>query len=49
MIRGDVGSIKIGDEMNIQDGTVIHIDKNPGDDKIIGSMVTVGHIPLPLS
>uniref|UniRef100_A0A3B0JF80 2,3,4,5-tetrahydropyridine-2,6-dicarboxylate N-acetyltransferase n=1 Tax=Wolbachia endosymbiont of Aleurodicus floccissimus TaxID=2152762 RepID=A0A3B0JF80_9RICK len=43
VIRGDVGSIKIGDETNIQDGTVIHVDRNPGGDTIIGSMVTVGH------
>ncbi|MCM1002552.1 gamma carbonic anhydrase family protein [Wolbachia pipientis] len=43
VIRGDVGSIKIGDETNIQDGTVIHVDRNPDGDTIIGSMVTVGH------
>lgn len=43
VIRGDVGSIKIGDETNIQDGTVIHVDRNPGGDTIIGSIVTVGH------
>lgn len=43
VIRGDVGSIKIGDGTNIQDGTVIHVDRNPGGDIIIGNMVTVGH------
>lgn len=43
MIRGDIGSIKIGDGTNIQDGTVIHVDRNPGGDTIIGDMVTVGH------
>lgn len=43
VIRGDVGSIKIGRGTNIQDGTVIHVDRNPGGDTLIGSMVTVGH------
>ncbi|PRD29923.1 UNVERIFIED_CONTAM: Gamma carbonic anhydrase 2 [Trichonephila clavipes] len=43
VVRGDVGSIKIGNGTNIQDGTVIHVDRNPGGDTIIGSMVTVGH------
>jgi carbonic anhydrase/acetyltransferase-like protein (isoleucine patch superfamily) len=42
VLRGDVGPIKIGDETNIQDGTVIH-----GTFKkafaTIGNRVTVGH------
>ena len=41
-LRGDVGPIRIGDQTNIQDGTVIH-----GTFKkafaTIGSRVTVGH------
>lgn len=43
VLRGDVGSIKIGTGTNIQDGTVIHVDRNPGGDTIVGDMVTVGH------
>ncbi|WP_253299927.1 gamma carbonic anhydrase family protein [Wolbachia endosymbiont of Chironomus riparius] len=43
VLRGDVGSITIGNETNIQDGTVIHVDRNVGGDTIIGNMVTVGH------
>ncbi|VVC31147.1 Hexapeptide repeat,Trimeric LpxA-like [Cinara cedri] len=46
VLRGDVGSIKIGAGTNIQDGTVIHVDRNPGGDTIIGNMVTIGHFCL---
>jgi carbonic anhydrase/acetyltransferase-like protein (isoleucine patch superfamily) len=42
VLRGDVGPIKVGDETNIQDGSVIH-----GTHKkafaVIGSRVTIGH------
>ena len=42
VLRGDVGPIKIGDETNIQDGSIIH-----GTFKkafaVIGHRVTVGH------
>lgn len=42
VLRGDVGPIRIGNETNIQDGTVIH-----GTFKkafaVIGNRVTVGH------
>lgn len=43
VIRADVGAVKIGEGTNIQDGTVIHVDRNPGGDTLIGNMVTVGH------
>ncbi|XP_014262391.1 gamma carbonic anhydrase 2, mitochondrial-like [Cimex lectularius] len=46
VVRGDVGNIKIGDETNIQDGTVIHVSRNEGGDTLIGNMVTVGHFCL---
>ncbi|QGR02889.1 gamma carbonic anhydrase family protein [Ehrlichia ruminantium] len=42
VLRGDVGRIVIGMGTNIQDNTVIHVDRNHGDTNI-GSMVTVGH------
>lgn len=42
VLRGDVGSISIGDGSNIQDGTIIHVDRIGGDTRV-GSMVTVGH------
>lgn len=39
--RGDTEAIRIGDETNIQDLTMIHAD--PGVPCLIGSRVTVGH------
>ncbi|WP_339047641.1 gamma carbonic anhydrase family protein [Candidatus Mesenet endosymbiont of Phosphuga atrata] len=42
VLRGDVGSIYIGDGSNVQDGTIIHVDRVGGDTKV-GSMVTIGH------
>jgi carbonic anhydrase/acetyltransferase-like protein (isoleucine patch superfamily) len=42
VIRGDVHFIKIGNEVNIQDGAIVHCTykKSP---TIIGNQVTVGH------
>ena len=40
-LRGDNDWIDIGEETNIQDGTVIHVD--PGQPVEIGRGVTVGH------
>lgn len=42
VIRGDVESITIGKNTNIQDGTVIHVNRDGGK-TIIGDNVTVGH------
>lgn len=43
VLRGDVGPIRVGDETNIQDGTVVH-----GTFKkhfaVIGNRVTIGHL-----
>lgn len=48
VVRGDVNSIAIGDDTNIQDLSVLHVShktpQNPaGAPLIIGSRVTVGH------
>jgi len=52
VIRGDVCHVRIGDNTNIQDGTIIHVTrpnhianktKNDGAPTIIGSNVTIGH------
>ena len=43
VLRGDVGPIVIGDETNIQDGTVIH-DTYKKAHASIGKRVTVGHL-----
>ena len=42
VLRGDVFPIRIGDNTNIQDGTIIHVtsDQFP---TLIGNCVTVGH------
>lgn len=41
VLRGDIASIVIGKNTNIQDGSVVHCDM--GVSTIIGSNVTVGH------
>lgn len=47
VLRGDINGIRIGDETNIQDNAVVHVDdrKRSGDDgrTVIGKRVTVGH------
>ncbi len=48
VIRGDVNQIRIGENTNIQDGSVLHVTHdgpyNPGGyDLVIGNNVTVGH------
>lgn len=49
-IRGDINKIKIGRNTNIQDHTVIHVDRKvEGTEKgmtIIGDGVTIGHRAL---
>src|SRR5579884_436232 len=41
-LRGDVNSISVGDESNIQDNCTLHCDEGPFP-LIIGKRVTVGH------
>jgi len=41
VLRGDIDSIKIGKRSNIQDLSVIHVDK--GKPTFVGEDVTVGH------
>jgi carbonic anhydrase/acetyltransferase-like protein (isoleucine patch superfamily) len=45
VIRGDVNSIRIGDETNIQDGAVLHCTYEKAA-LIIGSRVSIGHRAL---
>jgi carbonic anhydrase/acetyltransferase-like protein (isoleucine patch superfamily) len=42
VLRGDVHKITIGDETNIQDGSVLHVEEHLFELKI-GNRVTVGH------
>jgi carbonic anhydrase/acetyltransferase-like protein (isoleucine patch superfamily) len=41
VVRGDIEPITIGEQTNIQDNTVVHID--PGLPTLIGARVGVGH------
>ncbi len=45
VLRGDVNSIRIGRNTNIQDGTVVHVSRT-GKGTQIGDGVTVGHLAL---
>jgi carbonic anhydrase/acetyltransferase-like protein (isoleucine patch superfamily) len=42
VVRGDVNSIRIGEETNIQDGAIVHAETLKGP-VVIGRRVTVGH------
>ena len=42
VIRGDVNSIQIGNQVNIQDGAIVHGTNGRGD-TIIGNNVSIGH------
>lgn len=41
VLRGDLAPVIVGEDSNIQDGSVLHVDE--GVPCIIGSRVTVGH------
>ena len=45
VVRGDIHEIRIGEDTNIQDGTVIHVARNSFG-TYIGKGVTVGHLCL---
>jgi carbonic anhydrase/acetyltransferase-like protein (isoleucine patch superfamily) len=42
VLRGDVNHIRVGRGTNIQDGTVIHVNRR-GQPTVLGDFVTVGH------
>jgi carbonic anhydrase/acetyltransferase-like protein (isoleucine patch superfamily) len=41
VVRGDLEPIEVGDETNVQDLTVVHVDR--GAPVVVGSRVTIGH------
>jgi len=41
VVRGDTAAISIGDESNVQDGTIVHVDH--GVPCTIGARVAIGH------
>jgi carbonic anhydrase/acetyltransferase-like protein (isoleucine patch superfamily) len=45
VLRGDVNYIRVGNNTNIQDGTIIHVSRYEGP-TIIGNGITIGHQAL---
>jgi len=45
VLRGDVNVIRIGEDTNIQDGTIVHVSTG-GQGTHIGNNVTIGHMAL---
>jgi gamma-carbonic anhydrase len=43
VVRGDVNYVRIGRRTNIQDGTVVHVMREPSHPALLGDDVTVGH------
>jgi len=41
VIRGDLNKVRIGSEVSVQDGAVLHVD--PGFPLTVGDRVTIGH------
>ncbi|MCP4330762.1 MAG: gamma carbonic anhydrase family protein [Alphaproteobacteria bacterium] len=50
VVRGDLNSIRIGCNTNLQDGTIVHVNHDRygdgGDPTTIGDNVTIGHLAL---
>lgn len=42
VLRGDVNTIRIGEQTNIQDGTIVHVTRQKFP-TVIGARVTIGH------
>ena len=45
VLRGDVGAIRLGDAVNIQDGVVVHATRGRSE-VVLGNRVSVGHRAL---
>ena len=45
VLRGDMNEIRVGENTNIQDGTVVHVDSRTYG-TYIGDNVTIGHMAL---
>jgi carbonic anhydrase/acetyltransferase-like protein (isoleucine patch superfamily) len=43
VVRGDVNTIRIGRRTNLQDGTIVHVMREPSHPTAVGDEVTVGH------
>ena len=42
VIRGDLNRIRIGENVNVQDGSILHVESDDGP-CLIGDRVTIGH------
>jgi len=42
VIRGDLNKIRIGENVNVQDGAILHVESDDGP-CLIGDRVTIGH------
>ncbi|MCS6921053.1 MAG: gamma carbonic anhydrase family protein [Elioraea sp.] len=45
VVRGDVNRVRIGARTNVQDGTIIHVNRET-DPCLIGDEVTIGHMAI---
>jgi len=43
VVRGDVNRIRIGSRSNLQDGVIVHVNRDPSHPTLVGDDVTVGH------
>lgn len=43
VVRGDVNYIRIGEDSNVQDNSVLHVMSEPSQPLVIGDRVTIGH------
>ena len=43
VVRGDVNHIRLGRRTNIQDGTIVHVMRDPSHPTLLGDDITVGH------
>lgn len=46
VLRGDVNSIRVGRNTNIQDGTIVHVSGTPSFAVDIGDNVLIGHMAM---
>jgi carbonic anhydrase/acetyltransferase-like protein (isoleucine patch superfamily) len=46
VVRGDVNYIRIGRQSNLQDGVIVHVNREPSYPTIVGERVTVGHAAI---
>ena len=46
VLRGDTNIIRVGRRVNIQDGTIIHVNAGEGFATLIGDDVTIGHAAI---